>query len=93
MIGILEYEADGFFLAVASDAEVEPILGRSVEIDVCVAFDFDGEGSGGGEGGGCNVAAWEAAVDEDGVGQVEVRAVGMPHRLLVVVIGLCTHRL
>lgn len=42
VIGIFEYEADGFFLAIPSNTEVEPVLGRSVEIDVGVAFYFDG---------------------------------------------------
>jgi len=93
MICIFQDKSYWFFLPVASDAEVEPILGRSVEINVSISFNFYGEGVGGGQGGGCDIAAWEAAVDEYGIRQVDIGAIGVPDRLLMFVIELCSHRL
>ena len=93
MICIFQYKFNGFVLPVASYAEVEPVFRRGVKIDISVAFDFDDERVGGEESGGGDVASGEAAVDEDGAGEVEVGAVGVPDRLLVITIPVRSHRL
>jgi hypothetical protein len=93
MICIFEDELDGLVFPIASNPEVEPVFGRGVQVDIGVAFDFDGQRVVGSEVSCGHVASWEAAVDEDGAGEIEVGAVGMPHWLLLLAVPMISHRL
>lgn len=93
MIRVFKNELNWFLFSVAPYAEVQPVFRRSVQIYVCVSLYLDCERVGCDESGCCHVATGKAAVDDDGVGEIVIRAIGMPGWFFLVVIGLCSHRL
>lgn len=91
MVGIPEDELDRSILSEASDAEVEPVLGASVQIHIRVALKFDCQGRRGDYAGCGYVAGWEAAVNDQAVVESDVAAIGVPLGLLLFAVRNLTH--
>lgn len=91
VVGILEDELDGSVPSEASDAEVEPVLGGSVQVHIRVALQLDCQ-RGRGDHAGCSyVAGWETAVDHEPVAESDVAAIRVPLGLFLFAVRSLSH--
>lgn len=70
MVSILQYKFEWPILSITAHTEIEPILSRWIHTDIGISFHLDGEWCEREYVGSGDVSSGEAAVDDDGGGEL-----------------------